>query len=98
PEQVADFLKGRVVGQIVDVIPAIGEHSLVTVDLANAGGGSDNPFQSFGGVQARNAGHGSSMACGWIYVARLRKKGAAGQLSFIRQSGGSLHARPWPGA
>src|SRR6266436_3942325 len=28
--------------------------------------------------------------CGWKYVARLRKKGAAGQLSFIRQSGGSF--------
>src|SRR4029077_10168959 len=38
------------------------EHSLVTVDVANARGGSDNPFQSFGGVQARNAGHGSSLA------------------------------------
>src|ERR1700738_3001233 len=64
PEQVADFLKGRAVGQIVDVVSAIGEHSLVTVDVANAGGGSDNPFQSFGGGQARNAGHGSSLAVG----------------------------------
>src|ERR1700682_2294995 len=62
PEQVADFLKGRAVGQILDVVSAIGEHSLVTVDVANTGGGSDNPFQSFGGVQARNAGHSSSLA------------------------------------
>jgi hypothetical protein len=59
---VADFLKGGAVGQIVDVVPAIGEHSLLTVDVADAGFGSDNPFQSSGGVQTRNAGHGSSLA------------------------------------
>src|ERR1017187_5934746 len=61
PKQVADFFEGGVVGEIVDVIAAIGEHSLLTVDVANAGCGSDNAFQSFGGVQARNAGHGSSL-------------------------------------
>jgi hypothetical protein len=54
PEQVADFLKDRVVGQIVDVVPAIGEHSPLTVDVADAGFGSDNPFQSLGGVQVRD--------------------------------------------
>src|ERR1700730_12667018 len=32
---------------------------------------------------------------GWIYVAGLRKKGAAEQLSFIRQPRGSLQAHAW---
>src|ERR1700730_9363207 len=85
PEQVADFLKGRAVGQIVDVVSAIGEHSLVTVDVANAGGGSDNPFQSFGGVQARNAGHGSSLAVRVDVGCLAAQKKAASQPSFIRQ-------------
>src|ERR1700704_5847405 len=33
---------------------------------------------------------------GWIRVARPRKKGAVGQLSFIRQTGGGFHAHRWP--
>src|SRR5580704_12319374 len=69
PEQVADFLKGRVVGQIVDVVAAIGEDSLVTVDVADAGGGGDYPFESLGGVQAGDAGHGSSLAMRMDFVA-----------------------------
>src|SRR5437588_13076792 len=36
--------------------------------------------------------------CGWICVARLRKKGAAGQLSFIRQTGGGFQTHTWPGS
>src|SRR5271156_1980101 len=57
PEQVADFFEGRVLGQIVDVIPAIGEHSRVAVDVANAGCGGNNAFQSLGCLQARYARH-----------------------------------------
>jgi hypothetical protein len=62
PEQVANLLKDGMVGQIVDVISAIGKHSLITVDITDARSGSDNAFQSLGGVQIRNAGHGSSLA------------------------------------
>jgi len=76
-----------VVGQIVDVISAIGEHSLVTVDVANAGCGSDNPFQSFGGVQARNAGHGSSLAMRMDLCCPAAQKRSGGATFFYTPNG-----------
>ncbi len=50
------------VGEIVDVVSAIGEHSLVAIDVADAGGSRDYPFQSFRGGGAGDAGHDSSLA------------------------------------
>src|SRR5258708_10250156 len=95
PEQVADFFKGGVVGQIVDVVSAIGEHSLVTVDIANAGCSSDNPFQSFGGVQARNAGHGSSLAVRMEGCCSAAQKEQLGNLFFFSHLKKSCTLTPW---
>src|ERR1700678_1252763 len=91
PQEMADLLEGRVVGQIVDVISAVGKHPLLAVDVTDARGGGDNAFQSFGGVQAGNARHGSSLTIRMLYVRSVRKN-AAEQPSFIRQSGRSFQA------
>ena len=50
PEQVARFLKIRVVGEVVDIDAAIGQDALFTIDVANAGNGSYDAFKSFGGM------------------------------------------------
>jgi hypothetical protein len=62
PEQVADFLESRMIRKVVNVIPAIGENSLIAIDVANAGGSCDYPFQSFGAVGSGDTGHVSSLA------------------------------------
>ena len=49
------------VGQFVDVNPAIGEHPEVAVDVANLGRGGDHALQPFGRVHGGQAGHFSSL-------------------------------------
>ena len=53
PQQVADFFEGRVVGQLVDVDAAIGEHALIAIDVADAGICGGNAFQPLGAVHHR---------------------------------------------
>ena len=57
PQEVADLLEGRMVGQIVNVVSPISKYSLVSVDVANAGGGRNHPFQALGRVRCGDARH-----------------------------------------
>ena len=57
PQQVAGLFKVGVVGQFVNVDAAVGEDALISVDVADAGIGSDDSFQALGGVRGGQAGH-----------------------------------------
>ena len=61
PQQVAGFFKIGIVGKFVDVDAAVSEDPLVSVDIANAGIGSDYSFQALGGVRGGQAGHVPSL-------------------------------------
>jgi hypothetical protein len=50
------------VGEIVDVVSAIGEHSPVAIDVTDAGGSCNYAFQSLRGGRGGDAGHDSSLA------------------------------------
>ena len=52
PQQVAGFFEGGMVGEFVNVDAAVGQDALISVDVADAGGGGDNSFQAFGGCVA----------------------------------------------
>ena len=55
PQQVTDFLKRRVIGEIVDIDSAIGQYTLFSIDITDAGGGRDHPFQPLGRVRCADA-------------------------------------------
>ncbi len=61
PQQVAGFFKIGVVGKFVNVDAAVGQDALISVDVANAGGGGDYSFQALGGVRGGQAGHVPSL-------------------------------------
>jgi hypothetical protein len=44
PQQIADFLKRGMIRQIVDVVPAISQHSLLAIDVADAGSSGGYTF------------------------------------------------------
>ena len=46
PEQVADLLEGGVARQIVDVVPAIGQHAALPVEITDSRGGRDDLVES----------------------------------------------------
>src|SRR6266576_1877255 len=63
PQQVASFLEIGIVRQFVNIDTTIGQNSLVSIDVADAGSGSDYSLQpSFGGVGGGHAGHSTSRA------------------------------------
>src|SRR5260370_14200858 len=90
PKQVAGLFKTGMFGQFVNVNAAIGKHAAVSIDIANAGIGGDNAFQTFSEAAA-NAGHNLSL--GQIdYRCSAAWGGARGmQLSFIRETGLIFH-------
>ena len=45
PEEVADFLEGRVLRQLVDVVAAVREHAAVAVEIADGRRGRDGIFE-----------------------------------------------------
>ncbi len=61
PQQVAGFFEVGVVGKFVNVDAAVGEDALISVDVADAGIGSDYSFQALGGVGGGQAGHVPSL-------------------------------------
>ena len=93
PEQVADFLKGGVVGQVVDVVSTVGEDAPLTVDETNAGCGGDYAFQSFRSMNAGDAGHGSSF--GWRIWLRVQKVWRA-TLFYTPNRREFPNRAPWP--
>jgi hypothetical protein len=48
------------VGQFVDVNPAIGQDAAISIDVANAGGGGNNTFQTLRSLRSGNARHSFS--------------------------------------
>src|SRR5438445_6609955 len=48
-QQVNHFLERNPAGEFIDVVTAIDQLTDVTADVAQAGGGGDNAFQTFGG-------------------------------------------------
>ena len=48
PKQVATLFKVRVVGQFVNIDAAVGKHSLVAIDVADAGIDGGYAFQALG--------------------------------------------------
>ena len=63
PQKIASFLEIRIVRQFVDVDTTIGQNSLVSIDVADAGSGCDYSLQpSFGGMGGGHAGHSTSRA------------------------------------
>ncbi len=46
PQQVAGLFKIRVVGQVVNIDPAIRQYALLAVDVANAGSGGNDAFKA----------------------------------------------------
>src|SRR5690606_37624878 len=55
PQQVADLLEGGRPGEIVDVVPTIGEHTAVAVDVAQRRGRGDHVLQAW-----RSSSHGAN--------------------------------------
>ena len=54
PEQVGGFLKGGVLGQLVDIDSAVGKHPAFSIDPADSGVGGDNTFQPFPSNSSRH--------------------------------------------
>ena len=48
PQQVGSFLEGGLIGELVDIDAAVGQHTGIAVDPANAGVGCHYPFETFG--------------------------------------------------
>jgi hypothetical protein len=55
PEQVGGLLEGRVLGQLVDVDSAVGQHARFSVDPADAGVCRDNSFQTLPSDSSRHS-------------------------------------------
>ena len=55
PQQVGGFFEGRVLGQLVNVDAAIGQHARVSVDPADAGVRRDNSFQTLSSDSSRHS-------------------------------------------
>jgi hypothetical protein len=51
PQQVTDFLESGVVRQFMDVDSAIGQNTLLTIDVADAGSGSYHSLEPLGGMR-----------------------------------------------
>ena len=58
PQQIADFLERGVLGEIVDVVAAIGEHAALAIQITNGRRRDDDVFKPCLG--------GSSMATTWM--------------------------------
>ncbi len=88
PQQVAGFFEIGVVSEFVNVDAAVGQDALIPVDVADAGGGGDNSFQTLGGLGGGQAGHVPSLkisqqsGCGRT---GKEKRRVLSQLTFIRQ-------------
>ena len=51
PQQIADFLERRVLGEIVDVVAAIRQHAALAIEIADGRRRDDDVFETgFGGV------------------------------------------------
>ena len=46
PEQVADLFERGVPREVVDVVPAVGEHAAIAVEVTNRGRGGDGVFEA----------------------------------------------------
>src|SRR5688572_4222109 len=46
PQEIADFLEGGRGGEIVDVVPAVGEHATISVEKTNCRGCRDDILES----------------------------------------------------
>src|SRR5579884_1796982 len=57
PEQVADFFKRRVVGELVNIDAAVGEDTAITVDVTNARGARGYSGESPRELAGGQAGH-----------------------------------------
>ena len=58
PQEVASFLEIGIVRKFVDIDTTIGQNSLVSIDVADAGSGCYYSLQpSLGGMGGRQAGH-----------------------------------------
>jgi hypothetical protein len=57
PEEVAGLFEGGMIGEIVNINAAVRQYSLFAVDVADAGSGGNDAFQTFGCVGGGYAGH-----------------------------------------
>src|SRR5579864_6236032 len=57
PEQVADFFKCRVVGELVNIDAAVGEDTAIAVDITDARGARGYSGEALRGLAGGQAGH-----------------------------------------
>src|SRR5580658_4701311 len=82
PKQITGFFKRGVIGQFVNVDPAIGKNAAFAVDIANAGISGNDTFQAFRGRSTGHAGHNLSLnQIGYRCGSRARR--CAGNATFI---------------
>ena len=67
PQQIANFLEGRVVGQFVNVDAAIGEHAGIAIDVANSGIRRGNAFQTLWTLRSGGHGYPLQLGCSFLF-------------------------------
>src|SRR5271169_1421551 len=74
------------IGEFVDINATIGQDTLLSIDVTDAGGGGDYSLQPFGGVRRGHTGHASSLELWDALWPHEGENTRASQLTFIRQN------------
>src|SRR5215471_9236666 len=86
PEKVRHFLVSRAGGQVLDIVPAVGQAAVGPVQIADPGGGGDNALQPTNQPGDFSASHGAQPPL------RIEPRDQAVRIAAIASSPSSLMA------